>query len=101
MAMFETEVASIRDDGALPINPQLVILATQAADQASLLAVMVLAYTAMEKLMTHEDDALERSTTRSALGSLMRALNGEMESQVERLVSLTSVICTHVTDRTD
>lgn len=101
MAMFETEEASVRDDAASPINPQLLILVIQAADQASLLAVMVQAYIAMEKIITHEHDTLERASTRSALGSLMRALNGEMELQVERLVSLTSVLCTHVTDRRD
>lgn len=100
MAMFETEGASVRDD-AVPFHPQLLILATQAADQASLLSVMVQAYTAMEGLMTHGEDALERASTRAALGSLMRALNGEMELQVERLVSLTSVLCTQVIDRTD
>ena len=62
---------------------------------------MVQAYTAMDGLMTHGEDALERASTRAVLGSLMRALNGEMELQVERLVSLTSVLCTQVTDRTD
>lgn len=72
-----------------------------AADQAPLLSVMVQAYTAMDGLMTHGEDALERASTRAVLGSLMRALNGEMELQVERLVSLTSVLCTQVTDRTD
>lgn len=100
MAATKTCGAFTRNE-ATSLNPQIVILATQAADQASLLAVMVQAYTAMEKLITHEDDALERSATRSALGSLMRALNGEMELQVERLVSLTSALCTQVTDRTD
>ena len=100
MAMFETEGASV-SDAAAPFHPQLLILATQAADQASLLAVMVQAYTAMEKIITHEQDTLERASTRSALGSLMRALNGEMELQVERLVSLTSGVCTQVADRTD
>ncbi len=100
MAMFETEGASIRHD-ATPQNPQLLIMATQAADQAYLLAVMLQAYTAMEKLITHEQDTLERISTRKALGSLMRALNGEMELQVKRLVSLTSVLCTQVTDQMD
>jgi len=100
MALFSTDVANDRDE-ALRTNPQLLILATQAADQASLLSVMVQAYTALEGLMTHGEDALERASTRAALGSLMRALNEEMELQVEGLVSLTSVLCTQVTDRTD
>jgi hypothetical protein len=62
---------------------------------------MLKAYAAMEKLITHEQDTLERASVRSALGSLMRALNGAMELQVERLVSLTSVLCTQVTDHMD
>jgi hypothetical protein len=63
-----------------------VVLATQCADQAALLAVMVEAYTALEKIVTHDRDSLERAATRDALGSLMRALNGEMERQVDAMV---------------
>lgn len=100
MAMFKTEGASVRDD-ADPFHSQVLILATQAADQTSLLAAMVQAYTAMKRLMTHGGDALERASTRAALGSLMRALNWKMELQVGRLVSLTSVLCTQDIDRTD
>lgn len=69
-----------------PINPTIVVLATQAADQAALLAVMVQTYSALEKIVTHDKDSLERPATREALGSLIRALNGEMQRQVEVLI---------------
>jgi hypothetical protein len=75
-----------------PINPNIVVLATQAADQAALLAVMVQAQTALERIVSNDQDALERSTTREGFGSLMRALNGEMECQVHALIRNTAAL---------
>ncbi len=75
-----------------PIHPKIVILATQAADQASLLAVMVQTYAALEKMVTHDQDALERLATREGLASLLRALNGEMERQVDVLIHSTAAL---------
>lgn len=77
---------------AAPINPRIIVLATQAADQASLLAVMVQTYTALEKIVTHDHDSLERSATREGLGSLIRALNIEMGRQVEVLIHSTTAL---------
>lgn len=85
MAKFNLRRAFARADSN-PIDPRLVVLATQAADQAALLAVMVQAYTALERIVTHDQDSLERVATREGLGSLMRALNGEMDRQVGVLV---------------
>ncbi len=79
-------------------KPRLVVLATEAADQAALLAVMVQAYTALEKIVTHDQDSLERSATRASLGSLMRALNREMGRQAEMLVFNTAALCTFATE---
>lgn len=80
------------------INPRLVVLATQAADQAALLAVMMQAYTALERIVTHDQDSLERVATREALGSLMRAMNGEMGRQVDALVQTTTGLGAFVAD---
>lgn len=91
MAKCNHRGASVGADSA-PINPRILILATQAADQASLLAVMVKTYVAMEKIVTHDQDSLERATTREGLGSLLRALNGEMERQVGVLVHGTTAL---------
>ncbi|WP_439586103.1 hypothetical protein [Hydrogenophaga sp.] len=91
MAKFNLRGAFSRADSN-PIDPRLVVLATQAADQAALLAVMVQAYTALEKIVTHDRDSLERAATREGLGSLMRALNGEMGRQVEGLVHGTAAL---------
>ncbi len=91
MAKCNLRGASVGADSA-PINPRILILATQAADQASLLAVMVKTYVAMEKIVTHDQDSLERAATREGLGSLMRALNGEMERQVGVLVRGTAAL---------
>lgn len=91
MAKCNLRGASVSADSA-PINPRILILATQAADQASLLAVMVKTYVAMEKIVTHDQDSLERAATREGLGSLMRALNGEMERQVGVLVDGTAAL---------
>jgi hypothetical protein len=85
MAKFNFRGAFARAESS-PINSKLVVLATEAADQAALLAVMVEAYTALEKIVTHDKDSLERSATREALGSLIRALNGEMGRQVDCLI---------------
>lgn len=91
MVKFNAHRAGACADSA-PFNPRTFVLATQAADQASLLAVMVQAYAALEKIVTHDQDSLERSATREGLGSLMRALNGEMERQVEALVQGTAAL---------
>jgi hypothetical protein len=92
MAKFKLSRAFACADSNSNIQPQLVILATQAADQAELLAVMVQAYTALEKIVTHDRDSLERAATRKALGSLMRALNGELDRQVGVLIDGTSAL---------
>lgn len=92
MAKFNLHGAFARADSNPNIDPQLVILATECADQAALMAVMVEAYTALERIVTHDRDSLERASTREALGSLMRALNGEMGRQVEVLVHSTTAI---------
>lgn len=92
MAKFNLRGAFACADNS-PINPRLVVLATQAADQAALIAVMVQAYTALEKIVTHNQDSLERATTRDAMGALMRALNGEMGRQADALVRCTAVLC--------
>lgn len=91
MAKFNLRGTRICDDSA-PINPRILVLAMQAADQASLLAVMVQTYAALEKIVTHDQDSLERTATREGLGSLMRALNGEMERQVEVLIRGTAAL---------
>lgn len=88
MAKFKPHGTRACADAA-PINPRILILATQAAKQASLLAVMVQAYAALEKIVTHDQHSSERSATREGLGSLMRALNGEMEREVDALVQST------------
>lgn len=85
MAKFKLRGAFARADSN-PINPKLVVLATDAADQAALLAVMVQACTALERIVTHDQHSLERPETRAALGSLMRVLNGEMGRQMDALV---------------
>jgi hypothetical protein len=92
MAKFNLRGAFARADSNPTVYPQLVVLATECADQAALLAVMVEAYTALEKIVTHDRDSLERAATREALGSLMRALNGEMGRQVELLIQSTAAI---------
>ncbi len=97
MATNETRGARSRGQ-TTPLNPRILALATQVADEASLLAVMMQAYTSLEKLVTHEQDILERSATRSGLGSLMRALNGEMERQVDALVHDTTALYAFVAD---
>jgi hypothetical protein len=91
MAKFKLSRAFASADSA-PINPRIFVLAAQAADQASLLAVMVKAYAALEKVVTHDQDCLERSASRESLGALMRALNGEMERQVEVLLDGTTAL---------
>ncbi len=95
MATTQTTDSSINDE-AVPFNPRILILAIQAADQASLLSVMVKTYIALEKLISHEEDALERASARSGLGSLMRGLNGEMERQVDALVHNTATLSASV-----
>ncbi|OSZ73144.1 hypothetical protein [Hydrogenophaga sp. IBVHS1] len=91
MAKFNLRGAFAGADSK-PINPRIVILATEAADQASLLAVMVKTYTALERIVTYDQDSLERAATREGLGSLIRALNVEMERQVGTLVHSTSAL---------
>ena len=91
MASFNLRGAFARA-ASTPLNSKLVVLATDAADQAAILAVMVEAYTALEKIVTHEQDSLERSATREALGSLIRALNGEMGRQVDCLIHSATAI---------
>jgi len=92
MAKFNLRGAFARADSNPAVHPQLVVLATQCADQAALLAVMVQAYTALEKIVTHDRDSLERPATREGLGSFMRALNGEMGRQVDLLIYSTSAL---------
>lgn len=53
---------------------------------------MVKAYAALEKVVTHDHDCLERSASRESLGALMRALNGEMERQVGVLIDGTTAL---------
>nr|ART89800.1 hypothetical protein [uncultured bacterium] len=60
---------------------------------------MVQACTTREKLIVHEQDALERATTRSALRLLMRRLNGEMERQVDALVHNTTALYAFVAEK--
>lgn len=84
-----------------PINPSIVVLATHAADQAALLAVMVQTYSALERIVTHDRDSLERPTTRVALGSLIRTLNGEMQRQVEVLIHGTAELHELVVEEAD
>ncbi|RZI79264.1 MAG: hypothetical protein EOP38_25835 [Rubrivivax sp.] len=92
MAKFKLHRAFACADSNPTVYPQLVVLATECADQAALLAVMVEAYTALEKIVTHDRDSLERAATREALGSLMRALNGEMGRQVDAVASTATSI---------
>jgi len=91
MAKFKLSRAFASADSA-SINPRIFVLTTQAADQASVLSVMVRAYAALEKIVTHDQDCLERSSSRESLGALMRALNGELERQVEVLVDGTTAL---------
>lgn len=100
MAKLNLRGAFARADSK-PINPKIVVLATDAADQAALLAVMMQAYTALERIVTHDQDFLERVATREALGSLMRALNGEMGRQVDALVQATTVLGAFLADEMD
>lgn len=81
-----------RDSDNSKIRPRLFVLATQAADQAALLSVMVEAYVALEKLISHEQDTLERVTVRESLSILMRSLNGEARRQVQALVLSTNAL---------
>jgi hypothetical protein len=69
-------------------------LATQAAEQASLLMVMLDTFVALEKLIQHDraDDAQALAAKRDGLCSLMRSLNGEMARQVDGLVVTTGVL---------
>ncbi len=87
--------ASTRDETP-PLHPRIFILATQAMNQASALAVMVNTYVALERMITHQpcDGAEDRagSIVRADLGALMRALNGEMERQVDSLVRHTGAL---------
>lgn len=75
-------------------NPRALILAAQARDQASALALMVATYAALERLIVHAppEDVDGHSIVRADLGALLRALNGEMERQVDALVRHTSVL---------
>ena len=91
MAKFDFYGASVRADRK-SFNPRLVVLATEAADQVALLAVMVQAYTALEKIVVHDRDSLERSATREGLGSLMRVLNVEMGRQLDLLIHSTTAL---------
>jgi len=84
---------------AASLKPQIIILCTQAADQASLLADMAQAYTAMEKLMTHGQRCASACLHAVSVEIVDASAQWGMERQVEGLVSLTSVLCTHVTDR--
>ncbi|WP_439587012.1 hypothetical protein [Hydrogenophaga sp.] len=70
------------------------ILATQALDQASALALMVETYVVLERLITHEfrESTDGHSLLRADLGALMRALNGDLARQVDALVRHTSVL---------
>lgn len=95
MATTQATSSSVSDETE-PFNPRILILAIQAADQASLLSVMVKTYIALEKLISHEEDALERASARSGLGSLMRGLNAEMERQVEALLHSTTTLSASV-----
>lgn len=98
MAQFnKTRVARHRDDSE-SINPRIVKLAFQAAEQASLMSVMVQTYIALEKLITHDQEAANPTRQSSGLCSLMRGLNGEMERQVNALVDSTSALRACVTD---
>ena len=75
-------------------QPKVLTLATQAAEQASLLMVMLDTFVALEKLIQHDraDDAQALAAKRDGLCSLMRSLNGEMARQVDGLVVTTGVL---------
>lgn len=79
---------------------KLLTLATQAAEQASLLMVMLDTYVALEKLIQHDHacDAQTLTAKREGLCSLMRSINGEMARQVDALVVSTGVLCQRVAE---
>ncbi|WP_439588865.1 hypothetical protein [Hydrogenophaga sp.] len=98
MALFSRGGARARTHhppkGASSSQLRVLTLATQAAEQASLLMVMLDTFVALEKLIQHDraDDAQALAAKRDGLCSLMRSLNGEMARQVDGLVVTTGVL---------
>jgi hypothetical protein len=89
-----TFLSALTRDANQPVHPRILILASQALNEASALAMMVDTYVALERLITHEscESADGRSMVREDLGALMRALNGEMGRQVDSLVRHTGTL---------
>lgn len=77
-----------------PLNPRILILATQTLNQASAMAMMVDGYAALEKLITHTPCEIVngRSRVREDVSALMRAMNVEMGRQVDSLVRQTAIL---------
>ena len=74
------------------LNPRILILAKQALNQASALAMMVDTYVTLERIITNQPIERGKAPERADLGALMRGLNGELGRQIDTLVRHTGAL---------